>query len=71
MMTCLSSHQQLTEFYSGGLEILFDNEHKHKVQIPAKDNDGAPTNIAYLVRYLCDHVMKDRRKELFVLDSSM
>ncbi len=51
--------------------MLFDNEHKHKVQIPTKDNDGMPTNIAYLVRYLCDHVMKDKRKELFVFDGSM
>ena len=51
--------------------MLFDNEHKHKVQIPMKDNDGMPTNIAYLVSYICDHVMKDKRKELFVFEGSM
>lgn len=51
--------------------MLFDNEHKHKIQIPARDSEGAPTNIAYLVRYLCNHVMKDKRKELFVLDGSV
>lgn len=51
--------------------MLFDNEHKHKVHLPTKEQDGTPTNIACLVRYLCDHLMKDKRKELFVLDDSM
>lgn len=56
---------------SGGLEMLFDNETKHKVTIPSKNTDESPSTIASLIRYLCDHVMRDSRKELFVLDGSM
>jgi ubiquitin related modifier 1 len=60
-----------TDFFSGGLEMLFSNESKHKIQIPGRDKDKVPVNIGYLVRYLCDNTMKDKRKELFVLDGSM
>ena len=56
---------------SGGLEMLFDNKSKHNLVLPMKTADGAPTNIASLVRYLCDHKMRDARKELFVLDGSV
>ena len=55
----------------GGLEILFSNERKHKISLPMKDASGGATNIAYLVRYLCDNLMKDPRKELFLLDGSV
>jgi ubiquitin related modifier 1 len=51
--------------------MLFSNENKHKIQLPATGKDKAPVNVAYLVQYLCDNVMKDKRKELFVLDGAM
>jgi len=57
--------------YSGGLEMLFDNESKLKITIPGKNADGSATTVASLIRYLCDHAMRDSRKELFVLDGSM
>jgi ubiquitin related modifier 1 len=56
---------------SGGLEILFSNQKKYSLSIPAKDEAGAPVNVAYLVQHLCDKVMKDPRKELFVLDDTV
>jgi ubiquitin related modifier 1 len=56
---------------SGGLEILFRNQKKYSLSLPAKDESGAPADIAFLVRYLCDKVMKDPRKELFVLDDTV
>jgi hypothetical protein len=56
---------------SGGLEILFGNQKKHSITLPAKDESGAPSNIAFLVRHLCNKVMKDPRKELFVLDDTV
>ena len=34
-------------------------------------DNGSRSNIAFLVRYLCDTVMKDPRKELFVLDDTV
>ena len=51
--------------------MLFGNQNKHNIHLPARDNDNAPVNVAYLVQHLCDNVMKDKRKELFVLDGSM
>ena len=63
MLTCL--------VYSGGLEILFANERKHKVTLPAQLENGTRPNISYLLQYLVDNVMKDRRKELFVLEDNV
>ncbi|EPE34579.1 MoaD/ThiS [Glarea lozoyensis ATCC 20868] len=57
----------LVEF-TGGLEMLFGDERKHKLSIPSKDEQGNAVNIGWLVKYLCDKVMKDSRKEMFVLD---
>ncbi|KAB2111332.1 hypothetical protein AG0111_0g1040 [Alternaria gaisen] len=61
----------LLSFYSGGLEILFANQKKYDLDLPAKDESGEPANVAFLVRHLCDKVMKDPRKELFVLDDTV
>lgn len=57
--------------YSGGLELLFANQKKYALSIPNKDESGAPSNVAFLVKYLCDNVMKDSRKDMFVLDGSV
>lgn len=56
---------------SGGLEMLFSDERKHKISIPSKMPDGTPSNVGYLVQWLCDNLMKDPRKELFILDNSV
>ncbi|KAI9741873.1 MAG: Ubiquitin- modifier 1 [Cirrosporium novae-zelandiae] len=57
--------------FTGGLEMLFSNERKHKIALPAADKDGKPSNIAFLVRYLCENLMTDARKELFVMDNTV
>lgn len=51
--------------------MLFSDQRQHKLAIPAHDKDSKPITIAYLIDYLCQHVMKDSRKELFVLDNHM
>lgn len=51
--------------------MLFSNERKLELSIPAKRDNGAYSNVAYLVDYLCDNAMKDPRKELFVLDGTV
>lgn len=56
---------------SGGLEILFANQKKYSLSIPAKDDTGAQANVAFLVRHLCNTIMKDPRKEMFVLDNTV
>ncbi|KAK6529610.1 Ubiquitin- modifier 1 [Arthrobotrys megalospora] len=56
---------------AGGLELLFDNEKKLNVDLPAKMEDGAAANINYLVEYLCVHCMKDPRREMFQLNGTV
>jgi ubiquitin related modifier 1 len=65
-----STPDALTQ-YSGGLEMLFDNEMKHEIKIPSKSLDGSTVTVAFLIKYLCEHLMRDSRKELFVLDGAM
>ena len=48
--------------------MLFADERIHKLSIPSKDDQGKAVNIGWLVKYLCEHLMKDPRKEMFVLD---
>ncbi|KAL9640506.1 MAG: hypothetical protein Q9164_000256 [Protoblastenia rupestris] len=57
--------------FTGGLELLFSNERKHKISVPVSDESGKPVNVAFLVQYLCENLMKDRRKEMFVLDDTV
>jgi len=51
--------------------MLFSNERKHNVAIPAQLNDGSRPNIAYLLQHLVSNVMKDERKELFILEDNV
>ena len=50
--------------FSGGLELLFSNERKHSVNVPSI-HGGQPTDLAYLILYLRDTLLKERA-ELFV-----
>ena len=51
--------------------MLFSDQRRHPLSIPATTKEGRPANIAFLVDYLCKEVMEDVRKELFVLDNHM
>ncbi|KAK3635626.1 Ubiquitin-related modifier 1 [Elasticomyces elasticus] len=57
--------------FTGGLELLFSNQRKHKIAIPSKKPDGEPSNVGDLISWLCDNLIKDPRKEMFVLDDSV
>ncbi|KAL8720724.1 MAG: hypothetical protein Q9225_002458 [Loekoesia sp. 1 TL-2023] len=61
----------ITVEFTGGLDMLFSNKRKHSLSLPAVDENGNPSNMAYLVRYLCNNLMTDRRKEFFVVDDSI
>lgn len=69
--SCTLRNSSKLMIYSGGLEILFGNQKKYSLSIPEKDESGAPANVAFLVRYICENFMKDTRKELFVLDDTV
>jgi hypothetical protein len=51
--------------------MLFSNKRQHALVIPAADQDGKPANIANLIDHLCQNVMDDSRKDLFVLDNHL
>ncbi|RSM05156.1 Ubiquitin-related modifier 1 [Fusarium ambrosium] len=61
----------ITVEFSGGLEMLFSDKRHHSLSIPAVTQDRKPANIAYLIDYLCQNVMQDSRKDLFVLDNHL
>jgi hypothetical protein len=48
--------------------MLFSDERKHSLAVPAKDDKGNAVTVGWLVDYLCEEVMKETRKEMFVLD---
>ncbi|KAL2023833.1 hypothetical protein VTK56DRAFT_1100 [Thermocarpiscus australiensis] len=59
----------ITVDFSGGLEMLFSNQRRHSLNLPATDGTGKPANIAFLIDHLCKNLLKDPRTELFVLDN--
>ena len=61
----------ITVEFSGGLEMLFDNKPKHSITLPTTTAEGSTPNIAYLIKHICDNIMKDPRKELFLLDGAI
>lgn len=56
---------------SGGLEMLFSNKRKYQLSVPSKDDEGRAANLAFLVRFLCKHLMKYHRQELFVVEGAV
>ena len=55
----------------GGLEMLFSDQRRHALSVPALDKHNKPVTVAGLIEYLCEKTMKDTRKELFVLDDHL
>lgn len=51
--------------------MLFSDQRQHALKLPLQGSDGKAVNIAFLIDYLCENVMQDSRKELFVLDNHL
>lgn len=51
--------------------MLFADQRRHALSVPAIDESNKPVTVAYLIEYLCENTMKDTRKELFVLDDHL
>ncbi|RCI08223.1 hypothetical protein L249_6308 [Ophiocordyceps polyrhachis-furcata BCC 54312] len=51
--------------------MLFADQRHHSLTLPAKDSQGGRPTMAYLIGHLCEHVIQDTRKHLFVLDGHM
>lgn len=41
------------------------------VDLPAQDSKGNAVTVAFLIQWLCDNLMKDPRKDMFVLDDTV
>jgi ubiquitin related modifier 1 len=50
--------------------MLFSNKRKHEIAMPIRNSNSSPT-VKDLVEYLCENIMQDPRKDLFVLDDSV
>ncbi|CAK1361698.1 Ubiquitin-related modifier 1 [Cercospora beticola] len=61
----------LTVEFTGGLELLFSDQRQHKISLPAKDPQGHPATVAFLIKWLCENLMQDPRKDMFVLDDTV
>ncbi|KAJ5099155.1 ubiquitin-like modifier 1 [Penicillium argentinense] len=61
----------ITVEFTGGLEILFSNEREHTITLPARLSDGSQPTISYLLQHLVEHVMKDDRKGLFIMEDNV
>lgn len=48
--------------------MLFSNQKTHIVELPSQDENGNAVTLAFLIDYLSKNVMKDSRKEMFILD---
>ncbi|CAO3637528.1 unnamed protein product [Cunninghamella blakesleeana] len=53
--------------FSGGMELLFNNERKHTIVIPKQSSKDAskPTDLQDLIFYIRDNMMTEK-KDLFV-----
>ncbi|KAJ5092263.1 Ubiquitin- modifier 1 [Penicillium alfredii] len=61
----------ITVEFTGGLEMLFSNERKHPIVLPPRLDDGSRPNITYLLQHLVEHVMRDQRKALFIMEDNV
>ncbi|KAH0543353.1 Ubiquitin- modifier 1 [Glutinoglossum americanum] len=69
--TAEGSQIPITVEFTGGLEMLFSDQRKHQISVSPRDENGNAANVAFLIRYLCEEVMKDQRKDLFVLEETV
>jgi len=62
----------ITVSFRGGLELMFSDTAEHSIRLPSKvPGAGEGVDIRYLLTYLCDNLMTDTRKELFVIDGKV
>lgn len=69
--TTSTSTITMTVEFTGGLEMLFDNVPSHHIKLPSKNTQGQNFTIGDLIPWLCENLMRDTRKELFVLEGNV
>jgi len=62
---------RITVEFTGGLETLFSDQRIHALEVPTLDEQGSDANVDFLVDYIRQHVMKDSREEMFILNSKV
>ena len=51
--------------------MLFADKRHHSLELPSTDKDGRSSTVGFLIQHLCENVMQDTRKDLFVLDDHL
>ncbi|KAF8308931.1 ubiquitin-like modifier 1, partial [Clavulina sp. PMI_390] len=51
--------------YRGGAELLFGNVREHTIKLPPQTPDGRPSDVAFLIHWIRDNLLKER-VELFI-----
>lgn len=69
--TTSTSTITITVEFTGGLEMLFDNIPSHHIKLPSKNTQVHNFTIGDLIPWLCENLMRDTRKELFVLEGNV
>lgn len=60
----------MAELSSGGLESLFSNQKQIKLALPAKDEEGRPANVDFLIRQLHQNYLHGR-EDFFIVDDAV
>ena len=58
-------------YHRGGLELLFDNRRRHVLELPQHGDRGEPTNAGFLISYIRDNLVSNKRTDMFVVDDKM
>lgn len=71
MSPYITAAKPSNKLHSGGLEMIFSNQRNHKISLPSTDDEGNSANVGFLIKFLCDNLMQQQKKELFILDDSV
>lgn len=55
---------------SGGAELLFGNVREHAVEVPSQTPDGRPSDVAFLIHWIQDNLLKER-VDLFIENNTV
>ncbi|KAI9293689.1 ubiquitin-related modifier 1 [Neoconidiobolus thromboides FSU 785] len=66
----MEAELKITVNFSGGMELLFDNQTKVSITTPSKNSQGSAFTMKDLIHFVKDNLLKER-EELFVMDDTV
>ena len=61
----------MSDWFRGGLELLFGGQRTHSIALPASDQDGTPQTMKAVIDHMSHAVVNQKQKDLFTLEGSM